>query len=206
VNTVYNKPSCTYVPSNKVPAVTYGGPIVPPDEPSPESDKITESLVLLDFIADLSGSLLPKDVVLRAKARFFIDAVNTFVTSYHSVMGYGEPVEKLLASIETIQALLPEEGFVVGTEFSIADAAVIPFFARMEAVLKNDIGAFDEGTGLKAWQTYQKDEKYAKIRKYIASMKERESFKKTFDEKSMVEAMRPRLAAARAQRKAKASQ
>ncbi|KAG6880625.1 hypothetical protein C0995_005370, partial [Termitomyces sp. Mi166 len=56
-------------PVSKVPAITYGGPIVPPDNPSPESTKLAESLVLLEFIADLSkpGNLLPTDPVLRAK-------------------------------------------------------------------------------------------------------------------------------------------
>jgi len=168
---------------NKVPAVTYGGPIVLPDQPSPESHKIAESLVLLDFVADLSNSLLPKDPVLRAKARFFINAVSTtLLTSWASVVFSGEPVEKLLASLESIQALLPEEGLAVGPEFTIADASIAPFLARVEVVLRNDIGAYDEGTGREAWQALQKDAKYARIREYLGDLKGRESFKQTFFE------------------------
>ncbi|KAF8219287.1 hypothetical protein L208DRAFT_1417010 [Tricholoma matsutake] len=187
---------------NKVPAITYGGPIVPPDEPSPESHKITESLVLLDFVADLSNGLLPKEPILRAKARLFINAVSSiFVPKYYSVLVSGEPVEKLLASLESLRALLPAEGFVVGPELTIADISIAPFIARTEVALKNDLGAYDEGTGITAWQTFQTDEKYARIRKYFNDIKGRESFKNTFDEVIVMKALSPKLTAARAQRK-----
>jgi hypothetical protein len=36
------------------PAITYDGPVVSPDQPSPESTKLAGSLVLIEFIADLS--------------------------------------------------------------------------------------------------------------------------------------------------------
>lgn len=158
---------------------------MPPDEPSPESHKIAESLVLLDFVADISNGLLPKDPVLRAKARFFINVVSTdFTPVYHSVILSGVPVSKLLTTVESLQALLPAEGFVVGPEFTIADASIAPFLGRMEVLLKNDVGAYDEGTGLAAWQTFQTEEKYARIRKYFDDIKARESFKATFAEVS----------------------
>ncbi|KAG6899649.1 hypothetical protein C0993_008329 [Termitomyces sp. T159_Od127] len=168
----------------KVPAITYGGPIVPPDNPSPESIKIAESLVILEFIADISkpGTLLPTDPVLRAKARFFIDTVsNTIGTTFVAVTLRGEPMEKVLASVEKIQSLLPPEGYAVGPEFTIADAAVVPFFARLELILEEDIGAFDVGVGPKTLQILNTDPKFARFRKYFAAIKARESFKKTFD-------------------------
>lgn len=192
---------------------------MPPDEPSPESHKITESLVLLDFVADLSNGLLPKEPILRAKARLFINAVSSiFVPKYYSVLVSGEPVEKLLASLESLRALLPAEGFVVGPELTIADISIAPFIARTEVALKNDLGAYDEGTGITAWQTFQTDEKYARIRKYFNDIKGRESFKNTFDEVTpllldflilltssdkelVMKALSPKLTAARAQRK-----
>lgn len=171
-----------YALKNQVPAITYGGPVVSPNEPSPESHKIAESLVLLDFVADISNSLLPKDPVLRAKARFFMNAVSNFVTTYHSVVLSGEPVDKLLANLISLQALLPAEGFAIGPEFTIADASIAPFLARMELLLKNDVGAYDEGTGYAAWQTFRTDKKYARINKYLEDNKGRESFKATFEE------------------------
>src|ERR1700761_1379909 len=61
---------------NQVPALVYGSPKSDPENPSAESAKITESLVILEFIADLypDSGLLPKDPVERARVRFFIDA------------------------------------------------------------------------------------------------------------------------------------
>jgi glutathione S-transferase len=84
-----------------------------------------------------------------------------------------------LGAIEYIQELLPEEGFAVGT-WSIADAAVVPFLARAEVVLKNDIGKYEEGKGKTLWYKLETDPKYARFRKYLADAKERDSFKETF--------------------------
>ncbi|KAG6812353.1 hypothetical protein H0H92_003253 [Tricholoma furcatifolium] len=169
-------------PASKVPAIAYGGPAVSPADPSPESEKLAESLVLLEFIADVSGKLLPQDPVLRAKARFFIDTVsNTIGSSFGATLIRGtEPIEKLLASVEKIQSLLPAEGYAVGSEFTIADAGLAPFLARAEVILENDIGAFDEGTGPKTLAILNTDAKYARYRKYWADIKGRESFQNTF--------------------------
>lgn len=67
----------------QVPAIAYGGPKVDPTNPSPESVKITESLILLEFIADLfpSANLYTANPVERAQIRFFID---TFVNKFAS--------------------------------------------------------------------------------------------------------------------------
>ena len=81
--------------------------------------------------------------------------------------------------IELIQQLLPEEGYAVG-KWSIADAAVIPFLTRVEVVLKNDIGKYEEGKGKAVWAKLETDPKYARFRKYLADVKDRDSFKETF--------------------------
>lgn len=169
----------------QVPAIAYGGPKVPPDQPSPESQKLAESLVLIELVADLSNSLLPKDPILRAKARFFIEIVSTkLVPTWAGSAFRGESTNTILAGIQAVQALLPpQDGFAVG-EWSIADAAVTPFLARIEVSLKNDLGAFDEGTGRKAWETLQTDPKFERFRKYFGALKSRKSFQDTFDEVS----------------------
>jgi len=74
----------------QVPAMTYGGPKVNPTDPSPESFKISESLILLEFIADLfpSTNLYPNDPVQRAQIRFFIDTLSTkFVGPWFAFLG-----------------------------------------------------------------------------------------------------------------------
>ena len=92
-----NKPAW-YAPkvnsASKVPAIAYGGPKVPPDQPSPESIKITESLVLLEFVADLypNAHLLPADPVQRARVRFFVEAVSTkLVPAWMTLLKSGAP-------------------------------------------------------------------------------------------------------------------
>jgi glutathione S-transferase len=172
-------------PASKVPAVTYGGPQVAPDQPSPESIKLNESLVLLDFFTDIDPEhrLLPKDPIERARVRLFIDAVtNKLVPKWYNAAIKGEDASSILEGIEAISALLsPDAKFAVGNEYTIADAAALPFFARAEVSLKHDVGAFPAGSGTKAYQTLQNDEKFALFRRYYSALTERESFKKTFD-------------------------
>ncbi|KAF9060578.1 hypothetical protein BDP27DRAFT_1301714 [Rhodocollybia butyracea] len=173
--------------AGKVPAIAYGGPKVPGDQPSPDSTKLTESLVLIEFVADLvpNSSLLPSSPVLRAKTRFFIDAFSTqfMPPSFAFISGKG-PSDGLLNAIEQLQNLMAPSGFVIGDgkEFTTADAAIIPFFARMEVGLKNDSGGFEEGEGTKAWEALMTEGRFARWRKYWADVKARESFKDTFDE------------------------
>lgn len=54
----------------QVPVITYGGPNVPPEEPSPLSFKLAESLVILGFLADLfpNSRLLPPPFNPTARA------------------------------------------------------------------------------------------------------------------------------------------
>ena len=168
--------------SSQVPAIAYGGPDVPPDQPSPDSTKIAESLVLLEFFADLypNSTLLPKDPIARAQIRFFIDAVSTKLQpSWYGFIAKGESPEALYRAYDDIQSLI-RGNFAVGNQFTIADAAILPFLARIEISLENDIGAYPEGDGLKALKEL-KSPKYSKIQAYYEGLKSRNSFQKTFN-------------------------
>jgi len=188
-------------PASKVPAATYGGPKVAPDQPSPESHKFAESLILVEFVADVypNANLLPADPVLRAKARFFIDTFsNKFVSPYLN-WSRGGPAEGLLSAVEVIQALLPlNEKWAVGDQFSIADVAVAPFFARLDVVLKNGFRSLatgdDDGTSYKAFQS---DPKYARFNKYFQDVLARDTVKATFDEAYVTDVLEKRFAAAK---------
>ena len=101
----------------QVPAIAYGGPDVPPHQPSPDSIKLTESLILVEFISDLfpSAHIFPTDPIERAQARLFIDAVsNKFNPAQFSVLVNDGDPEQLVQAAEAIQALLPAEGFAAG--------------------------------------------------------------------------------------------
>ncbi|OSD02616.1 glutathione transferase omega class [Trametes coccinea BRFM310] len=188
-------------PASKVPAIAYGGPDVPPDQPSPESVKLAESLVLVEFVADLfpASGLLPTDPVQRAKARFFIEAVSSkFIPAWYGLLLRNAPADELYAALEHLQALLPAEGgFAVGA-FSIADVAIAPFLARARLSLLNEIGKYPEGEGKKIWANMTSG-KLARIGKYAEDLFARESFKATFDEAHVVEAFRQRFAHLRSQ-------
>ena len=172
-------------PGNQVPAIAYGGPDVPPDQPSPESVKIAESLVLVEFVADLfpSSGILPADPVKRAQARFFIEGVSSkLVPAWYGVQVRNAPVEDLYAALEYLQALLPaESGFVVG-EFSLADISIATFLARMRITFLNDLGAYPEGEGPKIYAEITGSGRFARLAKYQEDLFARESFKATFDE------------------------
>lgn len=184
-------------PASKVPAIAYGGPSVAPENPSPESVKIAESLVILEFINDISGGrLLPTDPVGRARARFFINFVSTtFIPAFQAVALRGEQHDQLFAALEKVQALLPPQGFAAGAEFGIADAAIAPFFGRLEVAL-NGIG--DE-PGLQAFQRLRVDPAFERYRRYWADVKARKSYHDTFDEAYMNEQLIKRVHAYRGQ-------
>ncbi|KAG1856346.1 thioredoxin-like protein [Suillus subalutaceus] len=189
---LFNKPewfASKVNPVGKVPVVTYGGPNVEPDDPSPLSTKIAESNVILEFLADLypDSGLLPKDPVLRAKVRFFIDASTKHIegSSLAFILGK-ESYDNILKGIEFIQELL-EEGrdFAVGDHYTIADACISPSLARLKIITETDLGKFPVGMGYKLGEEL-KGPKFAKFMKYVHRMLERPSLKQTHDEESVI--------------------
>ncbi|KAG2346440.1 thioredoxin-like protein [Suillus weaverae] len=183
-------------PVGKVPAVTYGGPNADPEDPSPLSAKIAESNVILEFLADIypDSGLLPKDPVLRAKARFFADVTTKQVEAplYAFIRGL-ESYDNTLKGIEFIQGLL-EEGrdFAVGDHYTIADAGISPHLARLKIVIETDLGKFPVGMGYKLGEEL-KGPKFAKFMKYVQRMLDRPSLKQTHDEESVITLFKTRF-------------
>ncbi|EKM49075.1 uncharacterized protein PHACADRAFT_265855 [Phanerochaete carnosa HHB-10118-sp] len=171
-------------PVGKIPAITYGGPKVDPEQPSPESTKLRESGVILEFLADLfpDSGLLPKDPVLRAKARLFITVVDG--QPFEGFKGYffmREPATKLIDGLDALQKQLPATGFAVGEKWTIADIAIAPFLARIFLLLENDLGVYPAGDGKKTLEILR-GEKFARLNKYYEDVKAQSSFKATWDE------------------------
>ncbi|KAH8105169.1 hypothetical protein BXZ70DRAFT_998347 [Cristinia sonorae] len=171
-------------PVGKIPAIAYGGPRVPADQPSPQSFKISESLVLTEFVAEVyaDANLIPKDPVQRAKVRFFMDAAaNKFEPLFFGYTFTGSVDQAgLIKGLEEFQTLLPKEGYAVG-EWSIADAVVTPFVGRLFLALENDLGRYPVGEGPKTLEIIKTDPKLERIRKYMDDVTSRESFMSTFD-------------------------
>ncbi|KAI0634697.1 thioredoxin-like protein [Trametes polyzona] len=173
-------------PAGKIPAITYGQK-APPENPAPGTAKINESLVILEFLNDLfpEAHLLPADPVLAAQARLFINTFETKVfegfKDFFFMHKQSKDADKtFIDGLEALQARLPAAGFAVG-EWSNADSAVIPFLLRVEVLLKNDLGTYPKGEGLKLYEVF-KSEKFARLRKYIEDSKAYPGVKATWDE------------------------
>jgi len=179
-------------PASKVPAIAYGGPKTLPEDPSPESAKLAESLVLIEFIADLfpDSDLLPKDPVERAKVRFFIDAVSTkVIPAISPYVARGGPIEPVLEAYDFLQQQIQGPGkYALGDRFTLADIAIAPFLGRSLLVsLKNGIGKFDKEYGKQIWAALN-EPKYDKFWQYFNNIQARSSWKDTFDEEYFVQA------------------
>ncbi|KAJ7154514.1 glutathione S-transferase C-terminal-like protein [Mycena filopes] len=177
--------------ASKVPAIAYGGPQVPADQPSADSTKLAESLILVEFIGDLfpDSPILPKDPVQRARARFFIDVVSTnLLPAQMGVLSGKLPFTALWTVLEEVQALLPaDKTYAVGNEYTVADIAITPFLGRLQLSLKHDTGAFKEGEGTKAFEYLTSSGRFGRLVQYIEAITTRESFKATFDEEYLRE-------------------
>ena len=168
--------------------MSYGGPKVSPDAPSDESAKLTESLVINEFLADLfpESNLLPKDPVLRAKVRFFANAFDTKVfDGFKSFIFMGESSTALIDGLDTLQKLLPPTGFIAGDKLTLGDMAVAPFLARVYMLLGSELGKFPLGEGKKALDILCSD-RFVRLEQYWKDIKEQPSWKATWDEVSTI--------------------
>lgn len=147
--------------------------------------KLAESLILVEFVADLfpEANLIPTDPVRRAQARFFIEVVSSkFVPAFQKFFGRGEGYEDLLTAAEAIQNLLPASGsYAMGDQYTIADIAITSFLARLKVASTNEVGKFAVGQGSEFLKALS-GEKYAKFHAYTGRLLDRESFRATFDE------------------------
>ena len=170
--------------------MAYGGPPTSPDKPSPESAKLSESLVLVEFVADLfpDSGLRPPHPVKLARSRFFwVFFDNNVLDAFRAFLfGTGTP-EALIEKLGELQALLPpveEEKihggpFVVG-RWSLGDAGVSPFLVRLPVILEWGLGKYTIAEGKKMLDGL-KSPSLARLMKYIADTSARPSVRNTWD-------------------------
>ena len=142
-------------------------------------------MIIVEFVADLypDSGLLPKDPVDRAKARFFVDAVNKeILPTWWRIFNKAEDsVDELLNGLEYVQGLFPADtAYATGDSFTIADIAIVPFLGLMEIAFKNDLGAFARGDGPKIYERIRSS-KFDRLWGYMDRVKERKSFQDIFD-------------------------
>jgi glutathione S-transferase len=139
--------------------------------------------------SDNKNTILPRDAVGRAKARFFIDMVDTkFLPTWYGVFFQkdgGGSFDAFMDVIEEMQRLMSSEGeYVMGKEFTIADICLAPSLGMIWVALENDFGKYGVGEGRKVYEKLNGEEKYERIRRYVDKIRERESFKSTFEKVS----------------------
>ncbi|KAI9439574.1 hypothetical protein H4582DRAFT_2074932 [Lactarius indigo] len=138
--------------------------------------------------------LLPKDPVERARVRSFIDAASTRLPAPTAAFFHDGSPDAFIAALAEIQELLPPAAqFAVGNHFTIADAALAPFLGRWELRLRNDLGRFEEGTGLRVYDELFKSERFVRLQKYYANISSRESFKNSLDSEYILAIEKRRL-------------
>ena len=172
---------------SQVPYVVCGGPkLQPADSPSADLPQFGESLVILEFLVDTfpEAKLLPTDPFQRAKARLFYRAVEeTYRSAFREIFFKQAPKEVLYDAVEHMQGLLPPSGgFAVG-EWSIADAAFLPNYLRMLAILElnHAMSQFAPGAAAEMVATLRESPRFARMQKYVEESMARSSVKKTWD-------------------------
>ena len=162
----------------------YGGPkLQPGDSPSPDLPQLGESLIILEFLADTFpvARLLPSDPFLRAKARLFCRAAEEkYLVAFGGFFFKQAPKETLLDAVEHIQGLLPPTGFAVG-DWSIADAALLPFYLRTLTLLEVNPPTLAPDNAAEVFATLTGSPRFARIRKYLEDNMARPSAAKTWD-------------------------
>ncbi|KAI1790956.1 hypothetical protein LXA43DRAFT_889971, partial [Ganoderma leucocontextum] len=176
-------------PAGKVPSLVHGGvESFPAGKLTPGSDVIIESLVILEFLADLfpDGSLLPKDPAKRSKARIFMNILNLRMPNdIGTWLMNKDDGTTYLDLLESLQALLPDEGYAVG-EWSVADAALLPFLLWMPIIVKTGVGYWVKLKDVENVKTQWASPRFARLRKYYDESIARLSTKATWDEVGVV--------------------
>lgn len=114
---------------------------------------IYESAIINEYLEErYSGTpLMPKDPLLRSRARIWIDYCNTRLQHAAGYIAHNYAVEKSKERLHGYLATLDREmegrEFLTG-EYSLADITYIPFFCRLQRY-QTEIG--DDLPYLKAW-------------------------------------------------------
>ncbi|EIW75407.1 thioredoxin-like protein [Coniophora puteana RWD-64-598 SS2] len=186
-------------PIGKVPAILYGGPDVPPDQPSPDSVKLAESHIIAEFIADLypDSGLMPRDPVQRAHVHRFVDIVNTkFTPEIIPWFVTGASWQGIVDALVALQDLLPDDAaFAVGGSLTLADVAFVPLYSMFwimcekglclaEAARPRDVAEIVNGPEL------------AKLKAYVDGLLVRPSIKAAVDQERQEKYLRKFVAGA----------
>ncbi|KAL1914809.1 uncharacterized protein VTP21DRAFT_7901 [Calcarisporiella thermophila] len=126
-----NKPEWYYKihPEGRVPALKVGDKV------------LIESLVILEYLLEKYGkgkSPQVQDHLIRAESRLFVSLFETVFPKFFQIFSVGpEAHEDFLKGLRELNKFLVKQSegpFFLGEEFTYADIAVAPFFARFPMI------------------------------------------------------------------------
>ncbi|KAH9054962.1 hypothetical protein EDB87DRAFT_1764539 [Lactarius vividus] len=166
-------------PASKVPAVVYGSEKSDPENPSPESARVTESAhparVSSQTCTPTQGysRKTPSSAPVSDLHRCAIDQG---LPALHRVLLPWRVTGCLIAAVAEIQeaALPPAAQFAVGDHLHhrrcLRLLALRRSLAAGELLLRSDLGKFEMGTGLRVYKELFQSERFARLQKYYANI------------------------------------
>jgi RNA polymerase-associated protein len=135
-----NRPAWLYEknPVGKVPVLEEGDFVLP------------ESRVIMEYLEERHSEppLLPSQPAQRALVRLRFERFEDLSRPYYSVVFNGESAGILDAELAKLDAALAGSPYLVGSQFSLADIAYVPWIVRAEARTHLDLGRHEN---LRAW-------------------------------------------------------
>jgi glutathione S-transferase len=116
-------------PLGKVPVLEEGDFVLP------------ESRVIMEYLEERypEPALLPSDPSERAFARFCFERFDDLSSPYYGVLFEGKPVEELEAALAGLDASLSASPYLVGSRFTLADIAYVPWIIRAQGRVGIDL-------------------------------------------------------------------
>lgn len=156
---------------------------------------ICESAICVEYLADITGKLLPRDPGDRSVLRFFVELLVTkFNPAMHASYGNAsaksrEPLLAAIAMIEQqLRAHLRGGPFLLGSaEYTLAEVNCTPFLARFRLAGEHGILPAD------LYQRILKNSKFEYFNKYVQHCLKSQSHITIWDESTLLGAVRQRM-------------
>jgi glutathione S-transferase len=132
---LHDRPTWLYEknPTGKVPVLEEGGFVLP------------ESRVIMEYLEERHREppLLPSSAGERAIVRLWFERFDDFARPYYGAVFQGEPAGAFEAELAKLDAALAPHPYLVGSEFSQADIAYVPWIIRAEERAGVDLSRYE---------------------------------------------------------------
>ena len=106
------------------------------------------------------------------------------VSAQHPAEENVTALARALAAVQARMVPASEGPYACGRALSMADMAAVPFVLRALMALEADIGKYPAGEGRRAFEAFNSDPRYARVREYVIAVKAHPTVQATWDEVS----------------------